>query len=194
MGGTKVWPKTDFHQKLVQGDDDKKVEKPKAQENQYSAKSVVIGNHTTDAFTTQQVKVGSQNVGTDPKYVPTSIYPVVTATWPKTDFYQKLVQGDKVPAKASSEAPVEPKESPAAPAVGAKNPKVEGKKAEAPKVDSNQYSNKSVVIGNHTTDAFTTQDVKIGTQNVGTAPKYVPTSVYPVITKTWEKTGFVQKI
>jgi len=195
---TKVWPATGFAQNLSQGDDKKEaapgtpdithIAQPPAV---YGTKPVTIGNHTTDAFTIATHKIGVQAVGTQPTYVPTSAYPVITKVWPATGFAQNLASA--TPAKAAEETPVEPAAAAPAPAVGAKNPKAAGAKApEAPKLPPAQYTNKSVVIGNATTDAFTTQDVKIGTQTVGTQPKYVPTPAFPVGTKTWPATGYAQ--
>ena len=138
---------------------------PAVPTNVYTTKDVVIGNHTTDAFTTQEVSIGTQAVGTNPKYEKTSIYPVVTNVFKKTDFAQ--TKADPAPA--------------AVPA-----------KAEAAKGPANVYTAKDVVIGNHTTDAFTTAKVKVGTQAVGTQPTYAPTSTYPVVTDTWKKTDFHQ--
>ena len=99
-----------------------------------------------------------------------------------------------IPAKAADEAPIVPKESPAPPAVGAKNPKVDPKAPKKPEVPTNVYTTKTVTIGSHTTDAFTTQDVNIGSQAVRTIPTYAPTSIYPVVTSTWKKTDFAQKL
>ena len=139
---------------------------PAVPTNVYTIKDVVIGNHTTDAFTTQEVKIGTQAVGTNPKYEKTSIYPVVTSVFKKTDFAQ--VKADPAPAAAPAKA------------------------AAAPAGPANVYTSKDVVIGNHTTDAFTTAKVRVGTQAVGTQPTYAPTSVYPVVTDVWKKTDFAQ--